>query len=794
MTVSLSGDGGDELFGGYTRYARGHRLWRLLRHVPRGLRAAIAPAFGRHYSRFVSARSAEDFYDFVMLDPAADGTVLGNRGQPPGASVGMDPGLADRDFYHAMMLADGSTYLPDDILVKVDRASMGVSLESRVPMLDHRVVELAWQMPLKMKVRNGEGKWILKQLLRKYVPAELHDRPKMGFGMPVGDWISGGMRDWAESLLAEERLRREGFLDVRRVRDLWSRHLAGRLRAGGDIWRVLMFQAWLAETATGLIARPDGRSPTIALFLPSLAGGGAERVFVGLANEFAARGLAVDLVLASREGPYLGDVSSAVRIVDLGSRRILRALPPLVRYLRSARPATLLSALDHANVIAVLARRLAGGSTRCVVSMRSVPTEVYSRVRSVWGRLLLRFIKATYRFADAIIANSHAVARDLSRVLGIPVDKISVIYNPLDLARIEAASREPLAHGWVAEGMPPVVLGVGSLTPLKDFAHAHSRVRDRPLASSVPTRDSRGGTGTRAPGGHGTGRRALADDVLMAGFVPNPFAWMRHAKVFVSSSLTEGCPNALMQALAVGTPIVSTDAPVVRRRSSRTGNGVGSYPWLLPERWPPRSTNASMPLRTRARERAPPISRTTALRASILTCCFRRRISSDICFCGAHAGARLSDRSTGPCGRCRRTIARLSGWSCISGTGRHSAPPAIGRKLRRIVRGAMEAIPQDPARLIHADDVFEGPAPPLPWRGPVAAAATGRSAAGARSRLRRRALHGSAAGDTRGRASRRPTSAPPSSRTRRTVRSRRDTASFNATSTSFRSCRGSSTS
>ena len=248
VTVSLSGDGGDELFGGYTRYARGHRLWRLLRHVPRGLRAAIASGFGRHYSRFVSAGSAEEFYDSVMLDPAADGTVLGNPGQPPGASVGLDPGLAGRDFYHAMMLADGCTYLPDDILVKVDRASMGVSLESRVPMLDHRVVELAWQMPLRMKVRNGEGKWILKQLLRKYVPAELHDRPKMGFGMPVGDWISGGMRDWAESLLAEERLRREGFLDVRRVRDLWSRHLAGRLRAGGDIWRVLMFQAWLAET------------------------------------------------------------------------------------------------------------------------------------------------------------------------------------------------------------------------------------------------------------------------------------------------------------------------------------------------------------------------------------------------------------------------------------------------------------------------------------------------------------------------------------------------------------------
>ena len=308
-----------------------------------------------------------------------------------------------------------------------------------------------------------------------------------------------------------------------------------------------------------MIARPDGRSPTVALFLPSLAGGGAERVFVELANEFAARGLAVDLVLASREGPYLGDVSSAVRVVDLGSRRILRALPPLVRYLRSARPATLLSALDHANVIAVLARRLAGSSTRCVVSMRSVPTEVYSRVSSVWGRLLLRFIKATYRFADAIIANSHAVARDLSRVLGIPVDKINVIYNPLDLARIEAASRETLAHGWLAEGMPPVILGVGSLTPLKDFGtliRAFAIVR-----SHRPCRLVILGEGPERGRLAAMARQAgIADDVLMGGFETNPFAWMRHAKVFVSSSLTEGCPNALMQALAVGTPIVSTDA------------------------------------------------------------------------------------------------------------------------------------------------------------------------------------------------------------------------------------------
>ena len=248
VTVSLSGDGGDELFGGYTRYWRGHRLRRVARRIPRFLRAAVASRFGPHYSRFVSASTASDLYDAVMLDPAANGIALGSAGEPPGASIGLDASLAKSDFYQAMMLADGTTYLPDDILVKVDRASMGVSLESRVPMLDHRVVELAWQMPLRMKYRNGGGKWLLKQLLRRHVPVALHDRPKQGFGMPVGNWIRGGMREWAESLLAEGRLKQEGFLDARRVREQWSHHLEGRTRSGEGIWRVLMFQAWLAET------------------------------------------------------------------------------------------------------------------------------------------------------------------------------------------------------------------------------------------------------------------------------------------------------------------------------------------------------------------------------------------------------------------------------------------------------------------------------------------------------------------------------------------------------------------
>lgn len=308
-----------------------------------------------------------------------------------------------------------------------------------------------------------------------------------------------------------------------------------------------------------MIRRAHSTGPAIALFLPSLAGGGAERVFVDLANEFAARGRRVDLVLAAAEGPYLHDVSSVVRVVDLGAPRMLRALPRLVRYLRAERPAAILSGLDHANVVAIVARRLAGGSTRSVISMRSVPSEVYRRAGAGGSRVLLQFMRASYRFADAIVANSTAVADDLSRLLRIPVDGIEVIYNPLDLARIEELSRAPIQHDWLVAGAAPVVLGVGSLSALKDFAtliRAFAIVRSRRACRLVIL-----GEGPERERLLALTRQAgIAEDVLLPGFERNPFVWMRRACVFVSSSVTEGCPNALMQALALGKPIVSTSA------------------------------------------------------------------------------------------------------------------------------------------------------------------------------------------------------------------------------------------
>lgn len=300
--------------------------------------------------------------------------------------------------------------------------------------------------------------------------------------------------------------------------------------------------------------------PRISVFLPSLDGGGAERVFTELCGEFAALGYAVDLVLASARGPYLAEVSSRVRVVDLGVRGVLASLPKLVRYLRSESPGVMLSGLDHANIVSIMACAATRGRTRCVISMRSVPTAVRNEAGSMRGWLILQLAKVAYGFADGIVGNSRAVVQDLEGFRSITAAKVAVIYNPLDIDRIEQASRVEMDHPWLMEGAPPVVLGVGSLAVLKDFPtliRAFSLVRARCKCRLVIL-------------GEGPDRAALErlvrelglqEHVLLPGFVANPFGWMRRARVFVSSSLTEGCPNALMQSLACGTRVVSTACP-----------------------------------------------------------------------------------------------------------------------------------------------------------------------------------------------------------------------------------------
>jgi asparagine synthase (glutamine-hydrolysing) len=260
VTVSLSGDGGDELFGGYGRYSK-TSLWRS--RIPSNL-SLLNKAFG-HAASLVGgfdSRRSELWKKFqCMLESETNAEfylpvvshwlqpdLLVIDGHEP-VTVFTDPKRAihTSNFMHDMMALDTVTYLPGQILVKVDRAAMGVSLETRVPMLDHRVVEFAWRLPIEMKVRGGQDKWILRQVLNRYVPEELIDRPKMGFGVPIDAWLRGPLREWAEALIDESRLLREGFFNPKLIRQKWTENLSGQRNWQYHLWNVLMFQAWIEE-------------------------------------------------------------------------------------------------------------------------------------------------------------------------------------------------------------------------------------------------------------------------------------------------------------------------------------------------------------------------------------------------------------------------------------------------------------------------------------------------------------------------------------------------------------------
>lgn len=276
VTVALSGDAGDELFGGYNRYIAAQKVWGPIQKTPKFVRQIAAASLrsispnnwdrlfefakpvlpkklqlsipgekARKLSEVLTLSSSEEFYRQLTSHWSDPASVVINGIEP--LTLLTDPTAwpkTDR-FEHSMMAMDAQTYMSDDILVKVDRAAMANSLETRTPLLDHRVVELAWKMPIDYKIRNGQGKWLLRQVLYKYVPKELIERPKTGFGIPLANWLRGPLKDWAESLLDEKRLQQEGYFHSEPIRTMWLEHLSGKKNWQYHLWNVLMFQAWL---------------------------------------------------------------------------------------------------------------------------------------------------------------------------------------------------------------------------------------------------------------------------------------------------------------------------------------------------------------------------------------------------------------------------------------------------------------------------------------------------------------------------------------------------------------------
>jgi asparagine synthase (glutamine-hydrolysing) len=275
VTVALSGDGGDELFGGYNRHLWAPRVWRAMRLSPLAVRTRLAdlilsvppstwdslatrampvlpsrlqvrqPGDKLHkLARVLSSSAPRNLYTVLTMAGAPEVLRDRNSRSDPWQAACAPPSFG---FAEQMMLLDLVTYLPDDILTKVDRASMAVGLEARVPMIDHRVVALAWQFPENWRIRNGATKAPLRDLLSRFLRPSLFERPKAGFGIPIGEWIKGPLRDWAEDLLEPTGIRTGGLLDAAQVAALWRGHLEGRTSSASGIWTVLMFQAWLRE-------------------------------------------------------------------------------------------------------------------------------------------------------------------------------------------------------------------------------------------------------------------------------------------------------------------------------------------------------------------------------------------------------------------------------------------------------------------------------------------------------------------------------------------------------------------
>jgi glycosyltransferase involved in cell wall biosynthesis len=304
----------------------------------------------------------------------------------------------------------------------------------------------------------------------------------------------------------------------------------------------------------------EKRDLKISFFLPSLHGGGAERVVVNLIKEFAKKGISVDLVLANAKGPYLREIPKEVKIFDLKSRRVHFALPKLVRYFKKEKPEIFVSSLSHANIVSIIAKKIARSKTKLFLREDTTLSLAYYNSKSFKTKIMPFLMKLLYPYSDLVIAVSKGIKDDLEKFAKLPENKIKVIYNPIITQDLFIKAKEPVDHPWFAPDSPPVILGVGRLTKAKDFPtllKAFALVRKEIDSRLVIL-------------GEGDDRKSLEklskdldieEYLWMPGFVDNPYKYMSKASVFVLSSIYEGLPTVLVEALALSCPVVSTDCP-----------------------------------------------------------------------------------------------------------------------------------------------------------------------------------------------------------------------------------------
>ena len=345
----------------------------------------------------------------------------------------------------------------------------------------------------------------------------------------------------------------------------------------------------------------DAGPGAVAFFLPTLTGGGAERVIVNLSRGIRERGVPVDLVVASATGELVGQIPDGVRLVDLGARRVLRSLPRLVEYLRRERPRVLIASMSHGNVVAVWAGRLAGQGTRVIATVHNTMSQSTPEQGGIAAKIWPLLLRTFYPWADVVVAVSRGAADDLVRSVGLPRERVQVVYNPVITPATRAQAGRRPEHPWFAPGEPPVVLGVGRLTRQKDFAtllRAFGQVRRCRTARLMIL-----GEGEERPRLEALARElGVAEDMALPGFRDDAVSHMAGAALFVLSSAWEGLPTVLIEAMAAGARVVSTDCPSGPREILQDGR-LGA---LVPVGDAPALADAMLAALDRPRGAVPP--------------------------------------------------------------------------------------------------------------------------------------------------------------------------------------------